>query len=72
MPMGLALLEQPGGDAPETATALTEWQKPLHGSNTVQPALHPPRYLLIPSGAAKIRRTHQIAVVLETVLLHSH
>lgn len=32
-----------GGDEPETATALTEWQKLLHGSNTVQPALHPPR-----------------------------
>lgn len=32
-----------GGDAPEAATALPERQKPLHGNNTVQAALHPHR-----------------------------
>lgn len=32
-----------GGDAPEAATAISEWQKPLPSSNAAQTALHPPR-----------------------------
>lgn len=41
--MGAGSLGATGGDAPEAPAAISEWQKPLPGSNTAQTALHPPR-----------------------------
>lgn len=61
-----------GGDALETATAISEWQKPLPSSNIAQTALHPSRWVFIPSRAAKMKRIHHICIVLEILPLCFH